>query len=63
MQSSQEHLKTTVYAILRGGGEEANRVYYGGFENKEQGLEQQKVDSGPVHMYPHILENRFFFSF
>ena len=35
MQSSQEHLKTTVYAILGGGGKEANRVYYGGFENKE----------------------------
>ena len=36
MQSSQELLKTITYAEWGGGGGEgANKVYYGGFENRE----------------------------
>ena len=50
MQSSQKHLKTTVYAKF--GGRRA-KVYYGGFESREQPRSQ-----GPLLLDPRVERER-----
>ena len=59
MQSSQEHLKTTVYSIFLWSRRKGKQSVLWGFRKQRTGT-RAKVDSGPAHMYLHILENSFF---